>query len=266
MSTSVHPPFAYVGGKSKLASRIVNTIRHDFPNQTVLLSPFLGGGAVELRAMHALGIACLGNDIEFPLINCWQWVRINARQVVAICKELMPMSREKWDTWYREMDALVYEPSAENAAKYIMLRAVKVPQCWGFSPEQCKGFNKPSKHRARFARLSRFRAPKLVATCNDFEEFIHQSGVGTIYADPPYYDIESVYAHHDVAFREHDHERLAKTLLLRGNFILSYNDCEWVRKRYAHPSVSFREVRTSYENRRQRGKDAKVTELLLVSR
>ena len=50
------------------------------------------------------------------------------------------------------------------------------------------------------------------------------------YCDPPYYKTEKYY---DVVFSEADHERLRKCLGgIRGKFLLSYNDCEYIRELY----------------------------------
>ncbi|WP_050814131.1 DNA adenine methylase [Clostridium sp. BNL1100] len=50
------------------------------------------------------------------------------------------------------------------------------------------------------------------------------------YLDPPYYGTEKYY---QAEFKPEDHETLAKTLKrLKGKFLLSYNDCEYVRELY----------------------------------
>lgn len=50
------------------------------------------------------------------------------------------------------------------------------------------------------------------------------------YCDPPYMGTEKYY---QAAFSTADHERLARVLHnIRGRFLLSYNDCEAVRKLY----------------------------------
>lgn len=51
------------------------------------------------------------------------------------------------------------------------------------------------------------------------------------YCDPPYYKTESYY---DVAFEEKDHYRLRDTLKqIQGKFMVSYNDCEFIREIYS---------------------------------
>ncbi|TCL54115.1 D12 class N6 adenine-specific DNA methyltransferase [Kineothrix alysoides] len=67
----------------------------------------------------------------------------------------------------------------------------------------------------------------------DFEALIRQYDRDNafIYCDPPYYQTEGHYA---VEFRKEDHARLRDTLsTCRGRWLVSYNDCEFIRELYA---------------------------------
>lgn len=66
----------------------------------------------------------------------------------------------------------------------------------------------------------------------DFEALIIQYDRpdAFFYCDPPYYETEGHYA---VVFTKEDHVRLRDTLQrIRGKFLLSYNDCEFIRELY----------------------------------
>ena len=66
----------------------------------------------------------------------------------------------------------------------------------------------------------------------DFEALIIQYDRpdAFFYCDPPYYETEGHYA---VVFTKEDHIRLRNTLKkIRGKFLLSYNDCEFIRELY----------------------------------
>lgn len=66
----------------------------------------------------------------------------------------------------------------------------------------------------------------------DFEELIIQYDRpdAFFYCDPPYYLTEG---HYEVVFKKEDHIRLCKTLRnIQGKFLLSYNDCEFIRELY----------------------------------
>jgi DNA adenine methylase len=66
----------------------------------------------------------------------------------------------------------------------------------------------------------------------DFESLIRQYDrpESFFYCDPPYYQTEGCYA---VAFKKEDHYRLKEVLSgIQGKFMLSYNDCEFIRELY----------------------------------
>lgn len=66
----------------------------------------------------------------------------------------------------------------------------------------------------------------------DFESLIrhYDRPEAFFYCDPPYYEAEGCYA---MVFNKEDHHRLKKTLSeIKGKFLLSYNDCEFVRELY----------------------------------
>lgn len=66
----------------------------------------------------------------------------------------------------------------------------------------------------------------------DFEDLIKQYSRENafIYCDPPYYQTEGHYA---VEFKKEDHTRLRDTLAAcQGKWLVSYNDCEFIRELY----------------------------------
>ncbi len=76
------------------------------------------------------------------------------------------------------------------------------------------------------------RMANVVIENQDFEALIcHYDRPETLfYADPPYISTEDMY---DVEFTMDDHVRLRDTLFgIEGKFLLSYNDCEEVRRLY----------------------------------
>ena len=55
------------------------------------------------------------------------------------------------------------------------------------------------------------------------------------YCDPPYYETEG---HYEVEFAKDDHVRLRDTLAeLKGKWLVSYNDCEYIRELYADYNI-----------------------------
>ena len=76
------------------------------------------------------------------------------------------------------------------------------------------------------------RLQKVVIENKDFEKLITQqdSEVSFFYCDPPYFETEG---HYEVVFRKEDHVRLRDTLKgIQGKFMVSYNDCAYIRELY----------------------------------
>lgn len=105
------------------------------------------------------------------------------------------------------------------------------------------------------------RMANVVVENQDFETLIkHYDRPDTFfYLDPPYFSTEDMY---EVGFGWEDHVRLRDTLKsIKGKFLLSYNDCEEIRKLYNGFSV-FDFARThSMAQRYEAGKEFK--ELLI---
>ena len=77
-----------------------------------------------------------------------------------------------------------------------------------------------------------YRLKETVIENKDFEALIRQYDRDNafFYCDPPYFETEGHYA---VEFRKEDHYRLRDTLAqCRGKWLVSYNDCEFIRELY----------------------------------
>lgn len=79
---------------------------------------------------------------------------------------------------------------------------------------------------------NRLKSASVVIEHKDFENLIkvYDRPNALFYCDPPYHNTEKYY---DVAFGEADHIRLRDTLAaIKGKFLLSYNDDEFIRELY----------------------------------
>lgn len=76
------------------------------------------------------------------------------------------------------------------------------------------------------------RLSETVIENKDFEALVRQYDRDNafFYCDPPYYETEG---HYEVVFRKEDHMRLRDTLkACRGKWMVSYNDCDFIRELY----------------------------------
>ena len=64
-------PIRYAGGKSKAYDFISSYIPF-WPRPKRIISPFLGGGSLEVRWAHEMGIKVEAFDVFDVLVNYWQ--------------------------------------------------------------------------------------------------------------------------------------------------------------------------------------------------
>lgn len=93
---------------------------------------------------------------------------------------------------------------------------------------------RPYDVRKAFAQVWKVseRLANTVIENKDFEALICQydRDDAFFYCDPPYYETEG---HYMVVFTKEDHIRLRDTLAnIKGKFLLSYNDCPYIRELY----------------------------------
>lgn len=99
------------------------------------------------------------------------------------------------------------------------------------------------------------RLAKVVIENKDFEKLIRQYDrpVSFFYCDPPYFETEGYYKNvGEDGFTEKDHIRLRDSLMkAQGKFLLSYNDCEFIRELYNAPGIQI-DAYTRINNIKQR--------------
>jgi DNA adenine methylase len=100
------PPFAYYGGKTRLADRIVGL----FPPHAHYVEPFAGSLAV-LMAKRPSKMETV-NDLDGDLMNFWRVLREQPAELVRVCA-LTPHSRAE----FREAYNLAGNPDLERARR-----------------------------------------------------------------------------------------------------------------------------------------------------
>lgn len=108
------------------------------------------------------------------------------------------------------------------------------------------------------------RLRKTVIENKDFEKLIRQYDrqMSFFYCDPPYYQTENYYE----GFSRQDHQRLHDCLTsIQGRFLLSYNDCEFIRHLYSEPNIQLFEVSRLDSIKQRYDAGAQYAELLIAN-
>jgi len=240
----------YPGGKT----RAVKTLLASFPTDvTVVVSPFFGGGALELALASQRNCRVIANDKFEPLYNFWVTLKNNCTELVAEVRALMPLTKE-----------MFYECRA-NVTKIDMV-AVKRAACYfalnrsSFSGSTLSGGFSAQSAESRFnasrvERLLKVRLENVEFYNMDCVPFLAEFGQDCsstrfIYLDPPYLlegSGNKLYGSQGDMHETFQHTALQASLLAtpHKNWVMSYNNSDVIRAMYSG-SCEFIEANWAY--------------------
>ncbi len=233
-------PLRYAGGKSLGVGHIIERIPDGLEK---LVSPFMGGGAVEIACGKELNIQVCAYDIFDILVNYWQ-VQLSAGGNLADWLEEWHPTK----TQYAEIksslkahwtgDTPISDPLALAAHYWFNHNLSYGP---GFLGWMSKIYESPERYIRTLQTIRNFKCPNLSVHTGRFEETLPTHSDDFLYCDPPYYLDEGemfrgIYPQRNfpIHHKGFTHELLRDLLHEhKGGFVLSYNDCETIRKWYA---------------------------------
>tara|TARA_R100001463_G_scaffold5851_1_gene19788 strand:+ start:454 stop:1359 length:906 start_codon:yes stop_codon:yes gene_type:complete len=282
-------PIRYAGGKSRAYDFISSYIPF-WPRPKRIVSPFFGGGSLEVRWAHEMGIRVHGYDVFGILTNYWQHQLQDPERLYEILKGLEP-SKEQYDEikdillhwdkvqhmfkgWKTDYYDRKPQPLDDDlgAAYYWFNHNLSYgPMFLGwFSSIYLK---KESLYQNAIERVRDFNVPNLSVRNNDFTEVIPTHPGDFLYCDPPYYMekkdgdddnkmFKAIYPNSNfpVHHTHFDHEKLRDLLHSdhTGPFLLSYNDCDTIREWYKDFEIKTPEWAYSFQQGETRiGKNRK---------
>jgi DNA adenine methylase len=284
-------PLRYAGGKSKAIGLILANLPK--LKEKKIVSPFFGGGSVELCLSQELGIEVIGYDIFGLLVNFWNTLIHKKDEFVAHLKKFEVTEQEftynrhvllnYWDK-IKPAD-LIYNTKAKvelKAEDLTLLDDDGVLQAvyyyynmtlsygpmflgWPSSNEIDK-----AKFDRRMEKLEKMNLVNLSVSCASFEQVLEKHRDDFLFLDPPYYlegdskMFKGMYPNCNFAIHHNnfDHKRLAELLKEhRGGFLMTYNNCTAVREMYAGCKFEYPEWQYTYGQGETRiGKNRKNSE------
>lgn len=229
----------YAGGKSLAVGLVVERI----PNNTKrVVSPFLGGGSVEVAIVRELDLPVIGYDIFDILINYWKVQLENPNLLYERLigfeptREGFKKTKERLRKHWRNGEKL---GKIDLAAYYYFNHNTSYgPHFLGWPSSV---YLQKERYQKMIEKVRDFRADKLQVECSSFEEIMPKHKNDFLYCDPPYYlDGDSktfvgLYPHRNFPIHHNGfkHELLRDLLKEhKGGFVLSYNDCSTIREWY----------------------------------
>lgn len=232
-------PLRYPGGKS-LAVGII--LEHFPTNIQRVISPFFGGGSVELACALEIGLEVVGFDIFDILVNFWQFLIKDSQTLYSDLLKLSPT---------KEQYAIIKEELKRHWNKEIVLDQRTLARDYyfnfnlsygpGFLGWMSKIYEDEKRYRNMLEKIKNFNIKNLNVECSSFEKVFEKYPHDFLYLDPPYFlegdskMFRGIYPQRNFPIHHNNfpHESLANLLKNhQGNFILSYNDCQWVRNTY----------------------------------
>ena len=233
-------PLRYAGGKSWAVGYILEYLPED---TKMLVSPFFGGGSVEIAVAKELGISVVGYDIFDILINYW---KIQIEYPKILYEELKKLKPNK-ETYNFIKDELKAHwegkkkiPPLKLAAYYYFNHNLSYGP--GFLGWMSSVYANEKVYQKMIEKVRDFEVKNIKVECASFEKIIPKYKYEFLYCDPPYYlgsdstVFKGLYPQRNFPIHHQGfNHKLLRDLLLnehKGGFILSYNDTPTIREWY----------------------------------
>lgn len=245
---SINSTIRYPGGKSRAVGYIIENIPNNIEK---LVSPFFGGGSVEIAVSKFLGVPVIGYDIFNVLTNYWYYQIHHPDKLADELEKLKPNKEEFEkirlvlnDYWNKkiQLDPL-------TLATYYVYN-FNLSYGPGFMGWSSKIYLDEIKYRKMIGKIRAFQPGPLEVHEANFLDIIKKHQDDFLYLDPPYflggtskmfkgiYPMRNIPVHHN----GFPHEQLASLLKEhRGGFILSYNNCDEIKELYQGYEFSYPE-------------------------
>jgi DNA adenine methylase len=238
-------PLRYPGGKTR-ACKIIDTAisqHFDMNSFDTVVSPFFGGGSFEFYLQNKYAVKLIVNDKFIPLYNFWKQVKLNKTILCEELRKVTSVSKEQF-TAYRDTIMDLNDDVLQQSIQYFIIN-----RCSFSGSTLSGGFSEESSVK-RFTPSSINRIESLDFTNieiynKDFQDFINSLStpcIGTttttdktlLFLDPPYY-LESkskLYGNNGDMHEKFDHKLLFDVLHTKKNWVVTYNNCEYIRNLY----------------------------------
>ncbi|HEB9305898.1 TPA: DNA adenine methylase [Campylobacter coli] len=284
-------PLRYGGGKSLAVGAIIEHFPNDLKR---VISPFIGGGSLEVACALELNLEVLAFDIFDILVNFWQVLCKDSEAFYESLRVLEP-TKETYEKIKGELKLYWNERHKNPQNKpQIHLDSITLARDYyfnfnlsygpGFLGWMSKIYEDKNRYLSALQKIKNFKTQNLKVECKSFEKVFREYPNDFFYCDPPYFlegdskMFKGIYPMRNFPIHHNDfnHKLLAECLKNhKGKFILSYNDCEFIRETYRdfkilEPKWQYTmgqgEIRVG-KNRIERGDDNNIKqshELLII--
>lgn len=232
----VKSPLRYPGGKTRACKKLHDIFTEYFnhENYTRLMSPFMGGGSFEFHMFNTYKFKVYANDKFKPLYNFWKNCKENKEELCRQIQIHFDASISKADFTDMRKSIMTDESELSQAIKFFIINRCSFSGATlsgGFSPESAsKRFTQSSIDKVRALDLGEFEFLNM-----DFKDFMNTWTPGSfVFLDPPYYlgNQSKLYGNQGDMHENFDHEGLYNSVKNVHGWMMTYNDCEFIRNLY----------------------------------
>ena len=251
--------YRYAGGKNKMKDEIIKIIDEIHPNLEKMMSPFMGGGCIEL-ALAARGVKVQAYDLFQPLADFWEILTTEGGKRIAeeAAKHYPVKDREHYKSFL---------PLLESDDKFTRAWSFYISIKCAFSGDL--GHTSESSRKnlcaASLIKLTGFHNPNFSFSFGNCFETIPKHQNDFLYLDPPYYKTTSYYYGIDGSTHEgFNHDKLADVLKQhKGGFVMSYDNTDYLKELYKD-WTEFRYLEFDYQMAGDVSRRGKKTELIII--
>lgn len=247
-------PLRYVGGKSKVVKKTLSPLFPKF--EGAFFEPFIGGGSVALWAAQMYPDKKIYiNDLNPALTNFWKHLRDNTDELVEKLHEVRDLYKtneiQDGKDLLEESQEHLYNNSnfLKRAVAYYVLNKIS------FSGLTEHGSLSKLAYEKTFNHQNIDRLPEIASHMKNFdistmhfERFMTRPiAADFTFLDPPY-QIESsnLYGKKGELHEGFNHEAFLESVKkLKGKWMITYNDNEWIRESYKDYEIIDSEYRYS---------------------
>ncbi len=237
-------PLRYGGGKSLAVGNILEY----FPeNINKVVSPFIGGGSVEIALAKELKIDVIAYDIFDLLVNYWN-VQITKPNELYENLNKFNNTKDEYENvknilksiWNKKDGLICNNYNKLDLATYYYFNH-NLSYGPGFLGWMSSIYTNEKKYKSMLDKVKKFDVPNLKVYNESFDKSLPKHYNDFLYLDPPYYldgdskMFKGIYPMRNFPIHHNgfSHKLLSELLKKhQGGFILSYNDCTWIREAY----------------------------------
>lgn len=214
----------WIGGKKALRKKIIQ----EFP-RSEMYSRYIevfGGAGWVMFSMEKVAAMEVYNDVDGNLVNLFRCIKYHPDAVQEELRYIF-ISREQFFDAREQID-MRGMTDIQRAARFFII----IKESFGANLHSFGVCSRDLEKAKEYLKDVSKRLNKVIIENQDFQNILktYDRKDALFYLDPPYYETEKYYS---CKFSSDDHIRLKEALNdIKGRFLLSYNDCEFIRELY----------------------------------